>query len=325
MRDKLLIYAIAISLVVHLGAVCIVGRTSASRLGPVDVSKPRQFVNVDMFEQKKPEAAATTSHSAPPPPPRTTEPVRAPHNLDTNPPPPPRATSTARVGGLTRPATAGPTRLAGNPGSGLNQGTLSSNGDVGVPRGGNGETGTVPGRGTSSGTGPGEGPGRGSQEPTPNAVEGPGRSPAPAPPAPRTVEVRVCSESGLLPGDYCKRTHVKTFIDGDQPTHKCSTCKPEPPPSSPRLADSERPVRIGGPREPRVPSSLDEGLSLSATAEWYVDTDGSVSGIHVSRSSGNSDVDRSVVNWISQGKYRPAVQDGVPRRVRMTQSFSFKT
>ena len=312
MRDRVLLCAIGISFLAHLGAVCVIGRASGSRLGLHEVSKPHHYGGFELSSETTPDKPAAAVSPTPPPKPPPT--VKPPHNPNTAPPEP---KPMAQTGGL-----------PGNPGSRLNPGSMSANGEVPVPPGGSTPRGWVPGTGTGSGRGSGEGPGVGTPDPPKNVDDGPGTHPAPAhvdPPTPKMVSVKICEESGLPPGEYCKNMRTKSFVDGDEPTRKCNKCKaPEPPPHVNRLADSAYPVLISGPK-PRIPDSIDEGLSLSATVDCFVETDGSVSGARMSKSSGYSDLDRNILSAVSQRKYRPAVQGGVPQRVKVTIPFSLKT
>jgi TonB family protein len=61
---------------------------------------------------------------------------------------------------------------------------------------------------------------------------------------------------------------------------------------------------------------VEEGLSLTVVLEYTVTADGDVTGVQVSKSSGNRALDRAVSSAASSLKYKPAVQDGVSRAVR---------
>lgn len=309
----------------HLGAVCVIGRTSASRLGARDVSKPHQYIAVELFQEPASKKSAAVVKPIPPPKPPIA--VKPPDNPVTRPPTPNRA-PTVRPTAVPKPSGTHPTaanKVPGNPGSLLNGGSMSANGNVPVPRNGSTSSGWVPGTGTGTGQGSGNGSGIGTPDPPKHADDGPGTHPAPAPPAPKMVSVRICEESGLLPGEYCRNTRMKSFVEGEEPTRRCNRCKaPEPPPHINRLADSAVPVLISGPK-PRIPDSIEEGLSLKATVEFTVDADGSVSGARISRSSGYADLDRNILSAVSRWKYKPAVQDGVPRRCKTTVPFLLRT
>jgi TonB family protein len=190
----------------------------------------------------------------------------------------------------------------------------------------NGHTpvGWVPGGNSGSGKGSGNSPGVGDLEPPKHASEGPGTHPAPEPPPPpepRKVSLKVCSESGMLPGENCKHTRTETYIEGHEPGHTCNKCEPE---HKSRLADQEKPVLVRD-SEISVPASVEEGLSVTVQVQYTVTADGDVSGIDVIRSSGNHSLDKAVVSATSRLKYKPAVSDGVARSVKMTRSYTVKT
>jgi len=314
MRDKILVRAIVISVAVHLVAVGFVGRTSSTRLNAAAIVPVQQrLLNVRLI--KDPFAA--------PPKPKPVI-VQSEPNL---PKPNPIASLAARLfGGNRAPAPAPrPVRATGNAGGALNTGTASKNGDLGGMNSGKTPVGWVPGNDQGRGQGSGSAPGVGTPEPPrpdpPRHVE---PTPPPPPPAPKRVTVRVCEVSGLLPGDHCKSTRNESFNEGTEPRRTCDRCKaPEPEPKS-RLADRKNP-EITHDVHPRIPDSVDEGLSLEIEIEYSVDTDGSVNGVRVTKSSGNRDLDRSVISAASQWRYNPAVQDGVPRRVKVTRTIRVKT
>ena len=193
---------------------------------------------------------------------------------------------------------------------------------------------TTPGMVPNSDSGRGKGSGgvdqgTGTPEPPRNPVVVPVPVPVPVPiaprPTPRMLSVRVCDESGMLPGQYCEHTHIGSFLEGEQPTRTCNKCKaPEPAPMQSRLADRANPELT---RDTRitVPGSVDEGLSLTVELEYTVNADGDVTNIQVTRSSGNRAVDRAVVSAASGLRYKPAVQDGIPRSVKMTRTYKINT
>ncbi|MHB9037465.1 MAG: energy transducer TonB [Armatimonadota bacterium] len=326
MKDKVLTYAIAASVAAHLIAVGVVGRTSASRLNaaPVAASAER-LINVDLVK----EPAEATKEKLKPVDRPTPEPEATPRPLleeqtpraATMPPP----TQTMRP--VSRPAAFTPSkphgfgnRLPGNPGGKLNIGSTSAHGDLGGNwGGGRTPTGWVPGSDDGKGRGSGSGAGEGRPEPVKNASEGPGMAPAPEP---KTVSVKVCDESGLLAGEYCKSTGNKSFIDGDEPRRVCNRCKA--PEHKSRLADQANPTLIKD-ASVSVPSSVEEGLSVTVKVEYTVTEEGSVRDVDVIQSSGNRTLDKAVVSTTSRLKYKPAVQDGVARSVKMTRTYRVNT
>lgn len=317
MRDNVLKRAIIISIAVHLAAVCFVGRTSNSRLNAASIAPlPQRLLDValvrDPLSEPKPTPVVT--------------PTRTPDGHIADPriaqvPNPAPSSGAARPSSYTPPA---PGRTASSPGGALNTGTPSRNGDVGMGNSaGRTPVGWVPGGDNGRGIGSGNAAGVGTPEPPradpPRHID----PPAPAPP-PKRVTVRICEASGQLAGEHCKSTRNESFNDGEEPRRTCDRCKaPEPAPKS-RLADRRNP-EIAHDVHPRIPDSVDEGLTLEVEIEYWVDTDGSVSGVRVTKSSGNRDMDRAVTSAASQWRYNPAVQDGVARRVQFSRVIRVKT
>ncbi|MCE5199043.1 MAG: TonB family protein [Armatimonadota bacterium] len=322
MKDKILIYAIAVSIVAHLGAVCVLGRTSALRMASARPTAPAEkLINVDLVstpdEAVKPQpqpVAPDVVNELTPQQPTMSYPRAAFTPTDTNPTPAHR-TSFGRRGGSGH-------STPGNPGGRLNIGSTSANGNLdGSWGGGQTPVGWVPGNDSGTGRGSGNGSGEGTPEPVRNADDGPGTRPAPAPEASRTVSVKICSESGMLPGEYCKNTTIKTFIDGEQPGRVCNQCKP---PHQSRLADQANPI-LTRDADVAVPGSVDEGMSVTVKVEYTVTADGDVTGVDVIQSSGVRALDKAVISATTRLKYKPAVQDGTPRSVKMTRTYRIKT
>jgi TonB family protein len=214
----------------------------------------------------------------------------------------------------------------GNPGGKLNVGTPSPGGDLpGNWSGGSTPVGWVSGNNQGSGKGSGSGIGVGAPDPPKQADQGPGTRPAPAPtptPTPIKITVRICSVSGLRAGEHCKDTRNESFLEGHAPSRTCDLCK-EPEHNS-RLADRANPELLRDSR-PTIPSSVPEGLSLTVVIEYTVAADGDVEDIKITRSSGYKALDRAVADSASRLKYKPAIQDGVPRSVRKTRTYTINT
>jgi TonB family protein len=70
---------------------------------------------------------------------------------------------------------------------------------------------------------------------------------------------------------------------------------------------------------------VDEGLSLSVQVEYTVTASGDVTGVQVTRSSGVNAVDKACVSAASGLKYKPAVQDGIARSVKMSRTYRINT
>jgi TonB family protein len=336
MSNKVLKYTIGISVGVHLLILGIIGGTSASK--PIDLDSLK-LVKVDLV--KTPNEVAVSKPNQPKPEPKPDEAEPAPYvppvkQMQTAKAPTRKAVEkivqqvkAAKVAAAARANNTG--QRPGNPGGSINLGSTSANGQN---LGGSGTSGTgvVPNNNGGQGTGSGTGPGVGTTEPTPG-TDGPGTHtvvapPAPpAPPQPRMVDVTVCAISHMKPGKYCEKRVTESFREGGEPTEICNVCKEPEPVHVNRLADRAEPELIRDCRDKiQIPSSImDEGIDATVTIAYTCEADGSVSDVKVTRSSGNRDLDRAVVEAAKREmKYKPAVQDGVPRAVKMTRSFKFK-
>ena len=329
MRDKVLAYALAVSIGVHILVLCVVGKTSAAR--PIEVDS-LNLVRVNVIKTPdEPKPVPEVSKPAPPLPQLEREhaSVPPPERIPVAPPkkrpvtkPQPTPVKPIKSPVYSTSPVKGPVKLPGNPGGPLDLGTGSKNGQ---DLGGTGKTpvGWVPGPPSGTGTGSGKGPGVGTPEPIPGAVEGPGKEPAPPPPPPPPpdIDVRVCTESGMLPGPNCEHTAVRSFRPGRQPTAVCNVCKPK---HVSTLADRSVPELISGRRAPKYPESArDRGVEGSVTVEYTINKDGNVVGVQVTSSSGSSDLDRAAVSAVESRKYKPAVQAGIPRNYRKRETFHF--
>jgi TonB family protein len=333
-----LIYAIVVSVVAHLAALVIIARSSASRLAPIAVSRSPRYIKVDLIDlpqKQQPKREALPSHAVPDPPRaasnRVAPPLPSHVSIPAQPTPmPDRLQPPRRVD--YSPALAPrpvPVRIRtssrppGNPGGALNAGTPSAHGDIGGGwNTGRTPVGWVPGRDDGPGKGSGSGAGVGTPDPPKRADDGPGTRPAPAPPPPATVTVRVCGVSGMRPGEYCKEIRSESFVDGHQPTRTCDKCRA--PEHNSRLADRAEPEIIKDP-VPSIPSSVEEGLRVVVEVSYTVTADGDVSDLEIRKSSGIKAVDRAVLDAARRLKYKPAVQDGVPRSVKRTRKYSVNT
>lgn len=324
MRDKILIRAIIISIAVHVAAVSFIGRSSSMRLSSASAAPVAQrLLNVNLVKDPLAEA--------PQPKPTPVEAVKQ-VPLTSQPTSNPMANNTNRSFGgnsstAPTPTPAHPTRVASNAGGALNTGTPSKGGDLPGMNSGRTPVGWVPGNDSGRGQGSGSGSGVGTPEPPrpdpPRHVE-PAPPPPPPPPVPKRTTVRVCDVSGQLAGQHCKGSRNESFNEGNEPRRTCDRCKAPEREHVNRLADQAKPT-IARDVRPRVPDSLDEGLSLEVEIEYSVDADGGVSGVRVAQSSGNRELDRAVMAAASQWRYNPAVQDGVPRKVKVTRTIRVKT
>jgi protein TonB len=63
------------------------------------------------------------------------------------------------------------------------------------------------------------------------------------------------------------------------------------------------------------PSAAAEGVAGTVRLEVLVTETGSVADVQVTASSGDRRLDEAAREWVHRWRYRPAVQDGKPRRV----------
>ena len=340
MRDSLLRYTIVCSVGVHLAILGVIGRTSAVK--PIDVEQLK-IVRVDLVktpehvnlkpDQPKPEPKVEPKPVGTfEPPPVYVPPVQ---HMKAAPLPKPQAIrkATAQAAAEAKAAqakAAQSTQAAADPGGDLNLGSGSEHGDLNLATGAT-SVGSVPSPVGGQGAGSGTGKGVGSAEPDPNASSGPGTRTGtgssvtpPPPPPPKMVEVTVCARSGKLPGQYCKDKDRRSFRDGDEPRRICDDCKAPEPQHVNRLADRAEPELVKDARVDVPQSVADEGVDTKVTVTYTVDTDGSVSNVKVTDSSGNSALDRAVVRAAEKMKYKPAVQDGVPRAVTKRRTYRIR-
>jgi protein TonB len=325
MRDRVLTYAIVISIALHLGVLGVVGYTYASRLNVVPKLSHPRFMNVDLIDQPKSEQDK----------PLQAPKVSAPKPKVVAPPPVPSVGAQAarqqieqasRV--LAPPPSTPDTKVAvaphtaPNPGGKLNTGSASSQGDLNMGSGGSTHVGAVPNQNANSGgSGSGTDEGAARQDP-PKREPDPAPAPRPVvPPPPKMVTVEVCSESGMLPGKWCEHKRNKEFVEGSQPTRTCTECK-EPFRST--LADRAEPVAVRTPT-PDIPSSVEEGLRVSVTISFTVSETGRVEDATVTSSSGNRAIDRAYLDGVRRWKYNPAVQGGIPRSFKKSITFRINT
>ncbi|MDH7601122.1 MAG: TonB family protein [Armatimonadota bacterium] len=328
MGEKGVHKAFGISAAVHLLAIAVIGHISVRALStPRQPSHGPKFINVDLIDlpakvAPKPTEAPKVSLPSP-------TPIRnfAARSVDES-VPQGEAVRSETVA-ATRVQTQRPRQaLSGSDSAGgkLDMGSTSSSGDLpGNWGGGKTPVGWVPDPADGSGKGSGHNPGVGTPEPVrseePNraASQPPPRDPEP--PKPAFVSVRVCSESGLLPGPYCKTIETRSFPEGRQPGRICDKCQP---PHTSRLADRAEPQLVQDSRV-SVPSSIPEGLTLRVEIQYTITAEGDVTDICIVKSSGYKALDSAIVTAASRMKYKPAVQDGIPRSVKRIRTYTINT
>lgn len=323
---------IAVSLAVHLGLLCLMGATSAAR--PIDVEQLK-VVKVDLVKEPdhlsapEPDKSKPEKIETPKPPPDTH--VPPPQDMKTDPQPPkpsPKPMARSDQKPQPRPVSSASSRLPGDPGGALNTGTPSPRGeDLGHTETGSTPVGWVPSPTGGDGSGSGTGHGVGRPDPVPDAVPGPGREPAPQPPPPapppKMVDVMVCQVSGDRPGPNCEKTVKRSFVEGRQPRKTCDKCKPQPKHES-RLAAVQDAQLIKDVPVVLPDSVRETGIDTSVTVAYTIGADGKVTDISVTKSSGNPAVDRAVVSSAAKLKYKPAMQDGIPRSVKAQRTYRIR-
>lgn len=325
MRDKLLTYALAISVGIHVIVLCVVGRPSPTHVVLADQSTPME-VSVVRSPEDNPKPAHITPPKVPEKPQPTPQPVRTVTPVPSVPRQEAPKSAPIRMPFLQRflpqrqPTAIPSHKPAGNPGGALNMGSTSSHGEN-MGTSGRTQVGWVPGAQHGLGAGSGSGAGIGRPEPVRGAVEGPGREAAPPPPPAPDVHIRVCAESGMIPGPNCENTETKAFRPGREPTSTCTSCHPR---HKSTLADRSTPELISGSKRPKYPrSARDDGIQGSVTIEYTIDIEGNVTGVKVTSSAGNGDLDEAAVDTVKSRKYKPAVQAGIPRNYRKRETFHF--
>jgi TonB family protein len=332
MSNKVLTYTIGISVGVNLLILGIIGGTSAAKpidldslkLVKVDLVKTPNDISVSKPDEPKPEKSDEAEPEPYVPPVKQMETAKAPSRKAVE-----KIVQQVKYEKIVRAAAAkANTGTPGNSGGAINMGSTSANGQN---LGGNGTSnaGYVPNPGGGQGDGSGNQAGTGTTEPTP-AGDGDGTHTAPAPPspapAPSMVDVVVCAISHMKPGRYCERKVKESFREGGEPD-TCNVCKePEQEHNNVR-ADREEPELIKDCKDKiRIPESvMDEGIDATVTIGYTCEVDGSISDVKVTHSSGNRELDRAVVEAAKgEMKYKPAVQNGVPRAVKGSRTFRFK-
>jgi TonB family protein len=328
MRDKLLTYAIAGSIVVHLVLLGLVGTTSAARPIQVDVLK---VVKVDLVKlQDESKISHLKPDQAEPPKPKV---EAAPPDVPYVPPVKAMVTQdkvkhtkpTAPIKWPVDPNYNPPkTNVATQPGNsgGPLTGIGSQNGqDMGNTGNGNSSVGTVPGSDNGHGNGSGNGPGTGTVEPPVNNHPGTNDPPVVViPPQPKMVKVTICAASGMLPGPYCEKKEERSFKEGAEPTSVCKECKA---PFVPTIADRKEP-ELEKDCKPNIPA-LDDSGNYVVKVRYTVNKDGSVSNVEVVESSGIPAIDRAIKEAASKLRYKPAIQNGEPRSVSVNRRYSIST
>lgn len=325
MRNKLLVYAIAGSITVHLVLLGFIGKTSAAKPIAVDQLK---IVQVDLVKTHEEVAVRPSEPEPPKPRVESAQPdmpyIPPPSKMvmyDNRPKPrlqhQPRQGNTHKNNGKTAE-----TRPAGDPGGPLAGITAPKGEDLGYVPEGRTPVGWAPGADYGRGKGSGSGAGVGRPDPVPEARPGTGLTPAPdppAPPQPRMVNVTVCMVSGMLPGQHCGRKAIRSYREGSEPDRRCSVCKAPEPVHVSRLADRTEPELIKD-SEPKIPE-IDEPGDYSVRISYTVNTDGSVSSVEVVESSGIRAIDNAIKAAASKMRYKPAVQDGQPRSVKISRKY----
>lgn len=331
MWDRVLAYSLAASVSFHLIVLCLVGSTSSTK--PIGLDKLK-IIKVEMVRladdstgKLQPILAQTNTtvdmnRSQKSPIAAVNKPVffssrQLPNQ--TTPDSSPRNTSETR--NTNRLASSQVPTSSGGP---LKYGPSSTNG---VPVGpiGNTPLGWVPGDPGGRGKGSGSDLGTGSPEPESQGNKGHELMPNPVPPAPppaRMVKVTVCAKSGKLANQYCDQKKTIEYEEGKEPHSICDECKA---PFVSTYAPATRPELISGRQSPKYPGGArSRGEEGDVTVEYTIDIDGRVVGATVVVSSGSKDLDRAAIECVENRKYKPATQDGKPRKYLKRETFHFR-
>jgi TonB family protein len=123
----------------------------------------------------------------------------------------------------------------------------------------------------------------------------------------------------MIPGSHCEKKESKSFREGSEPRGTCNVCKAPEPKFVSKLADRQEP-ELTKDSQPKIPA-IDEPGDYVVKVRYTVNTDGSVSDVEIVDSSGISAIDRAVRDSASKMRYKPAVQNGEPRSVRITRRY----
>jgi len=291
--ERHLNWAFAIALLLHGAALLAAARLPAESARAADFDQLRVFretapvvvAPVDLVEWSPPAPASTRAEAA-----------LSPVATAKTQPPRPRALSrprvTAREPNRTRSARAArqvasrPTRTGQGGGGGgggpVDLGSLSPRGDLPAPPGGRTPVGELPGSGEGAGSGTGPGIGSGS-----GGGSGPGQGSG--------------EGAGVGPGAGAGES---------------TPGEPAPEPGFvSRVADRLEPEVVAKGTLDYPPSAAAEGVAGTVRLEVLVTETGSVADVQVTASSGDRRLDEAAREWVHRWRYRPAVQDGKPRRV----------
>ena len=81
---------------------------------------------------------------------------------------------------------------------------------------------------------------------------------------------------------------------------------------------------MDGYASPSIPSGVvsSELTSTTITVEYEIDENGHATGIHVTKRSGNADLDEACVDAIRNTRFKPAIQDHLKIRASGTHDFN---
>ncbi len=165
----------------------------------------------------------------------------------------------------------------------IDLGPGSPGGSVGVPSGGGTSLGEVPGTGSGRGSGTGSGPGSGG--------------------------------GGEGTGSHGTGTTSGGGNGGKEPS-------PEPKFTS-RLADRAEPEVAQKGRLVYPEAAAGDGVEGTCVLKVLVGENGEVLSVEVTRSAGDRRLDKAAMEYVRRWRYRPAVQDGQPRRVNTRATVQF--
>ena len=314
----LLRWAFLGSVALHGVVLVLMAQFCAARTDAFDPSRIKVF-DVKMVKLSDPEPAAkpTAPEVQPPEPPEPSAPqMIAPHPkpkpVTSQPKPQPRIPrAVPHEPGVhsVRPATtpeptATPPLTQPRPndhhpagGGGGGSASVEGHGPETTGPGSSTPTGSIPGHGTGSGSGSGIGTGTGSGSGSGSGTgsgTGPGTGTSPVPPTP------------------------------PPPPPEPPKPEPEPPKHISTTAERSDPVRTKYVKPSYPASARDDGVEGTVIIEFTITTEGSVTSAAIAQSSGDKRLDKAALEAVKQWHYTPAIQDGVPRAVRVKTSISFR-
>ncbi len=307
--ERLLNWAFVIALSLHAvalaGAACLPAQVNGQDLAAIrvfDAEPTDPITPVDLVEAPADDAPEVAQVVAPvvkriEPPAQPASSIFAPRPAP-RPQPKPVRPSSPRAGQAQALAQRSPLPVeppyvpAARPGGGggggqVALGTPSANGELGGPPSGRTPMGGVPGSGAGSGSGSGPGSGGGSGG---GSGDGTGTG----------------QGSGMGPGSGSGETGGEGAA------------------FSSRVADRDTPVVVSKGKLEYPRAAVEAGIEGKVRLKVMVTESGTVAEVTVAQSSGDRRLDSAAIDFVKGWRYKPAVQDGKPRRVYTYAAVAFE-